>query len=78
MEEEDLTGASVAQLVGGRLKGHGFDSQSGYMPRLWVPSLVRVRTRSQPTEVSLSLSKKQWKKKCPQVTADEPLNLSRL
>ena len=37
--------ASVAQLVKAsshKLKGHGFDYQSGHMPGLWVLSPVRV------------------------------------
>ena len=38
----------VAQLVAAsshKLKGHGFNSQSGHMPRLWVKSLDGVRIR---------------------------------
>ena len=37
--------AGVAQLVGEsscKPKGHGFESRSGHMPRLWVRSLVRT------------------------------------
>ena len=37
--------ASMAHLVGAlsyKLKGCGFNSQSGHMPRLWVQSLVGV------------------------------------
>ena len=40
--------AGVAQLVGAsshRPKGHGFDSQSGHIPRLWVLSPVPACAR---------------------------------
>ena len=52
--------AGVAQLVGAsshRPKGHGFDSQSGYMPRLWVWSLVGAHMAGNQSKfLSLSLS----------------------
>ena len=44
--------AGVAQLVGvssPKLKGHGFDTWSGHMPRLWVLAQVRVCTRGNGT-----------------------------
>lgn len=50
--------AGVAQLV--RLKGNGFDSCSGHVPRFWVRSVFLLHI-----EVSLSLPlslSKQWKK----------------
>ena len=49
--------ASVAQLVGEsshRPKGCRLDSQSGHIPKMWVPSPVWVVTVRQPIDVSLS------------------------
>ena len=46
----------MAQLVGAsspRPKGRRFDSQSGHIARLWVPSLVRAHMGKQPINVSL-------------------------
>ena len=44
--------ASVAQLVGASShtqKGHGFDSWSGHMPRLWVQSSIGACTAGNPS-----------------------------
>ena len=49
--------ASVAQLVGApsyRSKGHGFDSQSGHMPRLRVWFLVQYVQKVADQYFSLS------------------------
>ena len=49
--------ASVAQLVGAsshKSKGHGFDSWSGHMPKLWVWSPVRACTRGNTSVFSPS------------------------
>ena len=46
----------VALLVGVsscRAKGHGFNSWSGHMPRLWVQYPIRLSTRRQPTDLLL-------------------------
>ena len=67
--------ASVAQLVGvssQRRKSCGFNSQSEYIPRLWVQSPVGAHMKRQPIHVSLShqcfsLSPQKAMKKCPQV-----------
>ena len=43
LENDTRALAGVAQLVGAlshKPKGRQFNSQSGHMPRLWVPSLV--------------------------------------
>ena len=45
---ESMALAGVAQLVrvsSHKPKGHRFDSQSGHIPSLQVPSLVRTHTR---------------------------------
>lgn len=55
-KDENSALMAVAQLVGipcHRLKGHGFDTQSGHIPRFWfVPG--QCVWRRQPLSVSLS------------------------
>ena len=59
-QKESFALASVAQWVGvspGKLKGCGFDSQSGHMSRLWFQSLVGVHMGDNLSMfLSLSLS----------------------
>ena len=48
----------VAPLVGVsscRAKGHGFNSWSGHMPRLWVQYPIRLSTRRQLTDLLIDL-----------------------
>lgn len=62
--------AHAAQLVGALShapEGFRFNSRSGYMPRLWVRSLVRVHgeATNQGFSPPPSVSKTKYKMHCP-------------
>ena len=53
-----ITLTNVAQLVGAsscKPRGHGFDSWSGHMPRLWVQSLVGACKRDNQSVFLMSM-----------------------